>query len=214
MSIMKETYIRDLLFVLYALYFSQGALYAQGTSISQFALASIFIISVFYFFKILFQNNKKPLFYKVVTILLFLNLIAFVWSGFFKLEMFKRILICLLPIYPFYYFTTQGEFKAKHLIRFFLLILPVVILQYFFNKNQSLQEQLGDSENVVNNIAYTFVKLTPFVFLLKTKKVWSILLMLILMFFIIQGAKRGAIFAGAFSLLIFTYYQLRTVSKK
>src|SRR5690606_2283627 len=128
--------------------------------------------------------------------------------------MFKRVLICLLPFYPFYYFATKGHLKAKHLIRFFLFILPVFILQYFFNRNQALQEQVGDSENVVNNIAYTFVKLIPFVFLLKTKKVWSVLLMLLLMFFIIQGAKRGAIFAGAFSLLIFTYYQIRTVSKK
>jgi O-antigen ligase len=118
----------------------------------------------------------------------------------------------LLPFYPFYYFAINNILTAKHLIRFFLLILPVFILQYFFN-NQALQE-FRDSENVVNNIAYTFVMLIPYVFLIKTKRIWTVLLMLLLMFFIIQGAKRGAIFAGAFGLLVFVYYQLRTVSKK
>lgn len=38
--------------------------------------------------------------------------------------------------------------------------------------------------------------------------------MMILMFFIIQGGKRGALIAGTIGLLFFIYYSLKTVEKK
>lgn len=38
--------------------------------------------------------------------------------------------------------------------------------------------------------------------------------MLVLIFFIIQGGKRGAIVVGAMGLMMYIYYQMRTVNKK
>lgn len=93
-------------------------------------------------------------------------------------------------------------------------MLPITILQYFFNANQILAERLSESTDLVNNIAYSFVALIPFVFLFKQKKIFAIASMMILMFFIIQGGKRGALIAGTIGLLFFIYYSLKTVEKK
>lgn len=93
-------------------------------------------------------------------------------------------------------------------------MLPITIFNFYFSANQILLERISDNTNLVNNVAYSFVALIPFVFLFKEKKIYAILSMLVLVLFIIQGAKRGAIIAGAIGLLFFIYFQLRTVSKK
>jgi hypothetical protein len=72
----KEKYIRDLLFILYAAYFAQGGLYNQGALIFQVVLLIILFICGFYFFKILIKNINKPLFYKAITALLLINIIG------------------------------------------------------------------------------------------------------------------------------------------
>lgn len=90
----------------------------------------------------------------------------------------------------------------------------ISILQFFYNREQILLERISGNEDVVNNAAYMFVNLIPFVFLIKKSKTISILSMLVLVFFIIQGSKRGAILTGSVGVLIYIYYQLRTIEKK
>lgn len=203
--------------MLFVIYYAQGSLYPIGSILSQASLALILCISLFYFFRTLFTNIKKSTFYKAWTALLLLNIFGFFFTGTisdsFHVGMFKEILFASLPFYPFFYFAQSGVLTSKHLVRFFFLILPITILQFYFNVNQILAERISDDTNVVNNLAYSFVAFIPFVFLIK-KKILSFLVMLVLIFFIIQGAKRGALIAGFIGLFVFLYYQLRTVSKK
>lgn len=214
----RLVYIRDLLLILFVLYYAQGSLYAQGSIISQGILLLIFGISWFYLLKTLVQKNNKNTFYKAWSALLVLNVVGFVFTGTMSnplhFSMFKGILLTSMTFYPFYYFSQKGVLRAKDLIRFFILILPITILQYFFNANQILSERLSSNTDLVNNIAYSFVALIPFVFLFKQKKFYSIVSMMILMFFIIQGAKRGALIAGVIGLLVFVYFQMKTIYKK
>jgi O-antigen ligase len=93
-------------------------------------------------------------------------------------------------------------------------MLIISILQFFYNREQILLERVSGNEDVVNNAAYRFVNLIPFVFLIKKNKIISLSAMLILVFFVIQGAKRGAILTGGVGVLIFIYYQLKTIDKK
>lgn len=214
----KNKYIRNLLFFLFVLYYSQGTLYAAGSIIAKSALAVILLVSGFYFIKTLAQRNNKNFFYNAWTVLLLLNIVGFVFTADFghpnHVSMFKGILTRSLTFYPFYYFAQKGLLKSKHLIYFFIILLPVTIFQYFFNANQILLERLTDNTDLVNNIAYSFVALIPFVFLFKEKKVYSIGAMALLMFFIIQGGKRGALIAGVIGLMFFIYYQLKTIDKR
>jgi O-antigen ligase len=128
--------------------------------------------------------------------------------------MFKGVMISSIPFFPFYYFAQQGILKSKNLKRFFFLILPVTILQYYLNANRILLTMTSGDADIVNNISYGFVSLIPFVFLFKQKRIISIVCMTILLFYIIQGAKRGALIAGGIGLLGFIYFQFQTIDKK
>ena len=215
---MKLGYIRDLLFISIAGYFSQGVFYAKGSTISQLFLIIIIAISSYYFIRMFLMEHKKSLFYNAWTALLVVNIIGFIFTGTISSKedqgMFKGILLSSLPFYPLYYFARRGALQSKHLIRFLIIILPITMSQYFFNANRILMERDSGNEDVVNNLAYSFVWLLPFAFLFKKRKLLSIGFAAFLMFFIILGAKRGALITGAIGLLVFIYYQMRTVSRR
>ncbi len=211
-------YIRELLFLLFVLYFAQGSFYESSSVISKSALLLIFLISGVYLAKTILLKNKKNHFFYAWTLLLLINLAGFVFTADFSsgahASMFKRILGCMLPFYPFYYFAFFNCLKAKHLVRFLLMMLPVMILQFYIHRSQVLLEIGGDeATNMVNNVAYTFVRLMPFVFLIKKRRILSFAIMLVMSFFVIQGAKRGAIISAALILFIFYYFQMRSVEK-
>lgn len=69
-------------------------------------------------------------------------------------------------------------------------------------------------EDIVNNAAYKFVLLFPFVFLIRKNKVLSAVLALVMLFFIIAGSKRGAVAVGTIILLWYFYYQMKMIDEK
>ncbi|HHX69286.1 MAG TPA: hypothetical protein GX708_14720 [Gallicola sp.] len=214
----KEKYLLFILLSLIVIYFSQGVFYASGSIISQLCLFSFLALSGIYLVKLLLTRRKKELFFKAWTALLLINVLGFVFTGYLSnphhFGMFKGILISSLPFYPIYYFSRKGILRSKHLIIFFFVMFIISILQFYYNREQILLERISGNEDVVNNAAYMFVNLIPFVFLIKKSKIISLLSMLILVFFIIQGSKRGAIITGSVGVLIYIYYQLRTIEKK
>ena len=104
--------------------------------------------------------------------------------------------------------------SRTHVIWFFFIMIAIAIAQFYFNRTQILSMRVSDNLDVVNNAAYTFVNLIPFLFLLKERKIISMLLAFIILFFIIQGAKRGAMVSGAIGMMFFAYYQLKTIDAK
>lgn len=207
--------IREILFILFALYFLQGIIYPSGSFISQSCLFFILFISIFYFFKTLLIENKSCMFFNFWTLLMFWNIFGFIFTSDFtdfeRVQMFKNILGCMLPFYPFYYFTKRNEINSNCLIRFFLVMLPIVIIQFYNTENVVALEEVSAVSEIVNNVSYLFVGLLPFVFLIKKWRIISGILMILIVLFIIQGAKRGAILAGLIGLLVFFYFQIRVV---
>ncbi len=128
--------------------------------------------------------------------------------------MIKGVLMSLLSFYPFYYMSRNGELKSKHLIFFLFIMIPVTISSFYFNRNMILSELSYERIDIVNNIAYSFVSLIPLVFLIKKNRLLSVATIMVLMFFIIQGGKRGAVVVGALGVMMYIYYQMRTVNKK
>lgn len=208
-----EKYIQGLLFILIAVYFAQGSLYAKGSVISRTSLFLLLIISVYYLVITLLSRFNKSSFYKAWTSLLLLNVLGFLFSGDLSstlhFEMFKNVLMTFLLFYPFYYFANLGVLKSKNLVCFLMIMIPVFVLSYYYS-----EEELLLSGKVVNNTSYYFVSLIPFVFLIKRNQLLSFISMLVLMFFIIQGSKRGALISGSIGTLFFLYYKLRMVPKK
>lgn len=212
----KILHIRNLLFALLIIYSLQGVLYTQGSIISQGSLFLYYAISGIYFVKVMIMKHKKSMFLNAWTTLLIINVLGYIFTGDYSrdLGMFKGVLMSLLSFYPFYYMSRNGELKSKHLIFFLFIMIPVTISSFYFNRNMILSELSYERIDIVNNIAYSFVSLIPLVFLIKKNRLLSVATMLVLMFFIIQGGKRGAIVVGALGVIMYIYYQMRTVNKK
>jgi O-antigen ligase len=205
------------IFFLFAVYYAQDWLYTTGSILSQACIVLIILISLYYMLLTLFIKNKNNVFYNAWTLFVLLNFFGFIIKPDLAAgpsrDMFKTFLGCMLPFYPFYYFAFKYQLKVSHLVTFFLLMLPVIILQYYKNQSNILLESDSESAEVVNNIAYSFVSFLPTVFLVKKNRLFSGILMTVLILFIIQGAKRGAILAGAIGLIMYFYYQIKTIKK-
>lgn len=210
--------VREFLFIVFALYFAQDWLYTSGSLLSQLCIVIIILISGVYLMKTLFMNDRKNLFFIAWTLFIILNLTRFIFQ--FDLsagparDAIKNTLGCMLPFYPFYYFTRKGELKEKQLIRFALLILPVFIFRFLVNQRTYMTTFDRDANEVVNNLAYAFTGLIPYVFLIKNKRLPSGAFMLVILLFVIQGSKRGAIIAASIGLILYFYYQIIISEKR
>lgn len=202
---------------MFATYFAQGPLYPIGSPTSKAVLILILLICGFFFLKTLFDGEEKDSFYKVWTVFLALNVAGFLFTLDYRnpivFNWFKTVLISLLPFYLFYYLSRHEALKSNHLIQYFIIILPITILQFYFLRDLILSQRSTLNVNVVNNVAYSFVFLMPFVFLFR-QRIISLLAMFVLMYFTILGAKRGALITGSLGFLLFCYYHLRTVERK
>ena len=212
-----DTYLKYTLFILFILYESQGLFYESGSIISRSILFAIMVISGIYMIKTFALPRKKG-FYKAWTAFLFLNIIGFFFTGrlsdSYQFGMFKNTLVCLLSFYPFYYFSVKKQLAAKELLIFFLIMLPVAIGQFYYSRTLILSGRYSLNEDIVNNAAYKFVLLFPFVFLIRKNKVLSAIFTLVILFFIVAGSKRGAIVVGAVILIWYFYYQMKMIDKK
>ena len=212
-----DTYLKYTLFILFILYESQGLFYESGSIISRSILFAIMVISGIYMIKTFALPRKKG-FYKAWTAFLFLNIIGFFFTGrlsdSYQFGMFKNTLVCLLSFYPFYYFSVKKQLAAKELLIFFLIMLPVAIGQFYYSRTLILSGRYSLNEDIVNNAAYKFVFLFPFVFLIRKNKVLSAIFTLVILFFIVAGSKRGAVAVGAVILIWYFYYQMKMIDKK
>lgn len=206
--------LRNFLLFLFPFYFSQGFLYSTGF-LSQFSLLLIFFISAIYVVKVFTIKNYKPLFVNIWTIFLVLNVFGFILTANMDdemhLQMFKNIIAVLLPFYPFYYFTKEKEFSKKHLLIYFFSTFSLFIIHFVISKielSQSIME-----EDVVRNLSYALVMLIPFIFLVRNK-LFSGMLVVVVVFFLVQSAKRGAVISGFVGLLAYFYYQIKVTKQK
>jgi len=209
---------RDLIFILFLVFNIYNALYAEGSFVSRGSLGMTALISSYFLYKTLILKEKKSLLLKSWTALLFINVVGFVFTAKYtdplQYSMFMGIVIKSLIFYPFYYLSRKNYIRIRHFQRFFIIMIPIVILQYYFKESQILLVRLSGNTDVVNNVGYSFVALLPFVFLFTKKRVLGMATMMILMFFIIQSGKRGALISGLIGLLLFVYYQLKTMEKE
>src|SRR5690625_1832540 len=213
-----HVYIQIFLLSLIVLYLGQGSFYPQGSIISQAALGFIIIISLVYLWKTLLSKNNKNLLYKFWTGFLALIILGYLFTGEINNSIhfgqLKVLLFGLLSFYPFYFFSRKEFFRRKVLIIFFLLIIIVAIFSFYYNCEYIHMKRLSSDENVVNNITYMFLCLMPFVFLLKNKKLTSVGCMLLLLYFIILGSKRGALITGFFGFLIYAWFLFKNIEGK
>lgn len=208
---------RNLLIILISIYFAQGAIYPFGSIIAKISLLIILLISSFYLVKTLFIKTKDYFFKYIWALFLLINIVGFLFESNFSgiyYSQIRNVITAILPFFPFYYFSLRGDLSRKDLLNLFLLLLPIAILSFFFNKETLINDRWGDSENVVTNTGYFFVALIPYTFLWKKNKIFSMGILMVLLYFIIQSSKRGALIVGAMGLIIFIFYHLYIIKSK
>lgn len=194
-----------------------------GSLLMQGSIVLVILISLVYFFKTLVHKAENRLFFRAWSVFLVLNIVGFVftadYSSRYDYGMFLGILVTFLVFYPFYYFSQQGVLTSRKLIWFFIFLIPITIYAFYATQAEIIaSRRLANPSvavvDVVNNTSYFFVRLMPFVFLIRKQRLLSIITMSVLMFFVIMGSKRGALIAGGITLLMYFYYLWKTHDKQ
>jgi len=208
----QHVFFRNLLLSLYALVIFSQAYANEGSLANRLGMTAIILISSVYFVKCQLLKHKN-LFFKSWTVLLCLNVVCFIFTATYfdeqHYQTFVGILITSLSFYPFYYFATRGCFGKRHLRTFLLIMIPIYIYRFYSLESKNLMEGL----EAINNVSYAFVALMPVIFLIR-KKIYSAGIAMLLMAFIIQSSKRGAMIAGGLVLLVYFCYIIRNTEGK
>lgn len=182
------------------LYNLQGVLYAIGGALSQALLAVKLLISI-YFFLVAILQFKLPKVLKILSVFI----VILVPYGVFNIMVghvtwisphyyLRNILDSLLPIYVFYVFAKKGLLTDRILAGWLFVFIVVGIGQFFKYYNLELEET--GHEEVTVNAGYTILSILPLLPLLRRKPLVQYVLLAVLLFFVLQGFKRGAIIAG------------------
>lgn len=214
LTLSKSKLLLNVLIVCLILYFSQGPILPTTSQISKLILICIILISVYYALKVITLNIRQSTFIWTWLLLISLNIFGYLLTieyGEPNFGQIKTILIVTLPFYPFYYLSLKKLLKPSHLKFIFLTMIIVSILQFYY----SIEEirAIRDKENIVNNVSYYFVMLLPYIFLFR-RKILAYVSLFIILFFVIQSAKRGALIVSLAATVVFIYYQIFTNSSK
>lgn len=215
MPVGKKLSQSNIILILFLVYNLQGVFYESGGIISQSLILLVILIAFISFIKVILSHPND----KVVTIwmiFILLNIFYYLgslnWNRSLDVNHLKGILSGMLPFFVFYESGKKGKDLITSFKLFFIVALIVTIVTYFRNKTQFMIEYQTD--NVVNNMAYSFIPLVPFVFLFKGKVILQYSFVLLIATFVILGSKRGAIVSCIFSMICFMYYTYKDLSGK
>ncbi len=201
---------------IYLSYFSQGILYEEESIFSKGLLLCFFGICGWGIIKVLM--DKPNGFSKILLLFVLVQFVYFLFSTKYAISgthrvissfpQLKSIFISLLPFYPLYYCARRDNLSSGLL--FFLVACLALYIFRFFNMQHELVFESGqDSEAVVNNMSYAFIKLLPFTCLLFNRKIFSMGIWGCCMGLILLGAKRGAILTGIVAAILYIWYLLK-----
>lgn len=216
MKILKLTLIRNVFLIASIIYWSQGIFISKGSPISQVSLIIMLIVS-FYFFILVVKKQKREekFFIYLWTALLFINIFGYFLTLPYAnyISNLKYILIILLSFYTFYYLSRSGFITQRIFLFYGLVIFIIFVFQFSLFSEDASRNLNYESDSIVNNIAYNFAWLIPFSFLFGKRKILSIVFTVICVYFLIKGAKRGALIIGLLSTTMFFYYLLFSTEK-
>lgn len=119
----------------------------------------------------------------------------------------KEILLGFMPFFSVYYLSKLNYFYKKDLKVLFLLFFMYSIFGYYLNAEHAYLKYDLIDQGITNNIGYNFLSLIPFLIFFRKRNIFILLSILIIFFYIVSSAKRGAILTSIPIILIFTYQQ-------
>lgn len=125
----------------------------------------------------------------------------------------------LTPILIFYISTQRGIVDKKRMFVYFIVFMFIAVLRYSHNyitHDLEVEENFANA-GFTNNAAYYFVCMLPFVFLFEERPLIKYAVLLVCVYFVMNGMKRGAIFTTGLFLAFFLLVSARrdpTTSKR
>ncbi len=150
--------------------------------------------------------EKAVLFFTLFNVIHFF--VSFLWQD-PSTSQIGNILWAMLSLSLFTCLSEKGVMNDKAFFVTGLLLLVGAIMKYYHSERIALEELINDNiTDVTNNSSVVFLMLLPMLFLMKSNfQKWISLLVCI--FFLISGAKRGNIIAAIIPLILFVHYSFR-----
>lgn len=207
-------------FLLWVLYFTQGAILPTGSFLGKIVLVVFLAISLYYMFYVITRYNTNR-YLKALTVLVMMftiyGLYAIIEYGGGEMvvstrtvnsfDYLKLIYLSLLPTYAFYVFTKKGLIDDLWLRKVFFILFGVMLIQYVLYTSLIRQNSVNGEMNTIN-VGYQFVSLIPMVYLFKRRTILQYILLAVLFLIVLSTFKRGAIFTGGVCVVYFIYTSL------
>lgn len=217
--ITNEELGRNVIFLALLLYFAVNTFYfATPLFITRLFLFIIISISLIFFInsipKRIYLWDRVLLLWSVFFLV---NFLGFTLSGnlsnLIHFAQIRNILFITTIFYASYQLTICNKLKENHLIILFITMTPILI--YNFSLAAEARRITTQMDDIVNNASYYLLYFLPYLFLLRKKtRIGTYFFLLLYLFLIIQGAKRGAILSGGLFLLVYIYYEIFSGSRK
>lgn len=221
-SIFLQAKSATLYTVIWCLYFLQGFIYADGSAIAKVLLILFVFYSIKYAVLVNIEFKINP-FIKSINWLVMMfaiyGILRVVWGddGSWAYQndpttYLKDYLISILPIYAFYYFARKGEINEDWFFYMAFVFLLVAVMQFY--REQTVRLATAWRKEVTNNTGYVFLGLIPCVIFIKKKPIYQFAFLSIVLVFILQSMKRGAILVAAVSLFFLLPDMIRATKGK
>lgn len=216
--------------MLWCMYYLQGILYAKGGMVSQGLLLIILLLSLRYMF-ITLTKYRPPVFLKALAVFMGLFLVYTLLSYLDATPIFKHfvlerrvpttyslkvLLMSLLPIFVYYYFGCRALINEGSLQKYFIIFIVLTTLMFIQEQNELMANAVqmrSLQEDFVNNVAYNFLQMMPFLLLLNNKSILQYGGLIVIMVFLVLGMKRGALLIGVICFLYFLFETLKNTTK-
>ena len=214
----KKITLCDIYVVLFALY-EYAAVYINTSIASLGTYFPMMFIGIFSLYQVAL-NKKKHGYIKVLMVfIVFLSIYGVIhWLG--GETLVGRIkptsflfgnFMSLAPVLVFYLGTLKGKVDEKRMLIYLIVFVILSILRYRYNyvKHDMELEEGFSNVGFTNNAAYFFVSLLPFVFIFDKKPIVQYGILLLCVYFVMNGLKRGAIFTTIAFFVVFVLYTLK-----
>lgn len=210
---------------IWSLYMLQGLLYPSGI-INRLLQLIMILWGIIICFRYVFLKTYRPRILNATALLIFMYIIygiiyIIVGNNIITNHEFPTInrywylqssLNSLLPLFVFYDFTHRGLLNENRIKKYMFVFLMIFTL--LFIRNSIVLATASVADDNVNNVAYMFVTLVPFLFYQSKKPLLQYAIIVFLSFVIILGMKRGAILIYLFSLIYFLITSNKDSSSK
>lgn len=169
---------------------------------------SLVLISLY----VIFKQGNRLLCEKAVLVFAVFNLIHFFISSIWQTPsttQIGNILCVLLPICLFSYLAEKGVVTERYISVVGIVLLASSVCYYYHERIDILNYlELDEDVDITNNATSVFLFLLPLLFFLKNN-IQKWITLLVCLFFLMDGAKRGNIIAAVIPIILFVYFQLK-----